>query len=318
MDKNKFWVVLLAMSVLLFAGCDSDNQEGPIKEDDPDRVEEIFCKLLDNRDIGGGGGTFRWAVKTNKSWSLDPDELDEWLTIDPLKGRAGTTDVVLEVEVLPDGQERTAELPFLLGDKVINITVKQTPDGREEEGDKGPVCRLIDQEIFGKVGGEMKCILEASADWTLSGELDWLTVSPTEGKAGQTTLTLTAEPTEILRAAVLTFILEGRTAELVVCQNLLELLSPEFVWWEVRPPFFKGGVAPVNEIQPSECGFAYKEKGAGDDTWTFVSIDTEMNEYGVYNIETNIELETEKSYIVRIYAKLKDTVFFFEEAKEVN
>lgn len=321
MNKNRFLIAFLAMVALFFAGCDSNNEE-KIEQDDTGDKEDFVCKLLNNQDIDRMGGTFYWAVKANGAWKLDANRLPDWFTIEPSEGKAGTTGVVLNVEELTDDQVRSIELPFVSGEKEVKIMVRQTLEGGEEEGD-GPVCRFVGNEVFEKGGGSLTYILETSADWSLSKDADWLTVSQMQGGAGRTELSLTAEPTEILRVALLTFTLEGRTEELVVCQNLKvsgELISPDFYWFEKNPPIFKGYVEQSkDEVQPSECGFAYKEKG--DDTWTCVPIDVEIDDngdYWGYFLMGNINLENGKSYRVRVYAKLNGTVFFSEEEAEIN
>lgn len=87
------------------------------------------------------------------------------VTVEPLQGRNGTTNVVLEFTKLTDGSERSFTLPFVLGDETVNITVKQVPEGGAEEEDL--VCRFTERQVFGKGGGTLKCILQASADGRL-------------------------------------------------------------------------------------------------------------------------------------------------------
>ena len=325
MNKNRFLIGFLTMVALFFVGCDSDNEE-KIEQDDTGDKEDFICKLLNNQDIDRMGGTFYWAVKANGAWKLDANRLPDWFTIEPSEGKAGTTGVVLNVEELADDQTRSIELPFVSGDEEVKITVRQTLEGEQEEEDE-PVCRFVGNEVFEKEGGTLTYILETSADWTLSNNADWLTVSQMQGEAGKTALSLTAEPTEVLRVAVLTFTLEGKTEELVVCQNLnipVELATPIFFfWWKTSPSFGGYIVLPKDKVQPSEYGLSYKLKGAGDDTWTLVPVaewniyeETEDGvEYWDYLVDENLNLESGKSYVAKMYAKLNGTVFSARKRK---
>lgn len=316
MNKNKFLIALLAMFAtfaMFFAGCDSDNEEEAIKKENPGGIEEFGCKLLNNREINKDGGTFYWAVKASDAWTLDADLLSEWLTIEPLEGKAGTTAVILVVTELPDDKERAMELPFVLSGKEVKITVKQTLEGGKDEETEEPVCRFAENKVFGKDGGSLTCILETSADWTLSEEVDWLTVSPMEGKAGQTQLTMTAEASGgILRMALLTFELDGEMAELVISQNLNDsrpalTLSQEADVVGNYVTMYGHCAFENDEVALEKVGFAYRVDGTTD-AWTYLPSDSEIT-YGAFDFAAKGQLRWGKTYAYVPYAKLNGKIY---------
>ena len=273
MNGNKFLITLLAMFVMTFAACNDDDDE-PIGGDGNDGstvIEELYCKLLNNQSVNKDGGRFFWAVEANRKWTLDGEALPEWLTVEPLQGRNGTTNVVLEFTKLTDGSERSFTLPFVLGDETVNITVKQVPEGGAEEEDL--VCRFTERQVFGKGGGTLKCILQASADWTISEDIDWLTVEPMSGSAGQTELTLTATPSGgILRVGALTVTLAGEKVDLMINQSLNDTYPTLTMEKEAEVSgnevtLYATCAFESDEAYVDAVGFSYRDVTAGALTW---------------------------------------------------
>lgn len=315
MNKNRYLVALLAVFAMVFTGC-SDNEEEAVKKGDTEEIEGFGCKLLNNRDVDRAGGAFYWAVKASEPWTLDAEELADWLTIQPLEGKAGTTAVTLIFNELPDDSERTMELPFVLGGKEVKITVKQTLEGGKEA--EGPQCWFTENNVFGKDGGSITCTLQASADWTLSEDVDWLTVSPMEGQAGQTELTLTATPSGgILRIALLSFALDGEIVELVMSQNLNDskpslTFSKEAVMTGNQVEMFGRCEFENDELVLEEVGFAYKPEGTGDDKWTNLPSESAITN-GTFDFTQAVQLSWGTTYVYKPYAKLNGTVYSGEE-----
>lgn len=315
MNRNRYLIALLAVFAMIIAGCGSE--EDVIENGDPGGTEEFGCKLLNNREIDRTGGTFYWAVKASEAWTLDADSLADWLTIEPSEGKAGTTAVTLVFAELPDDKERAMELPFVLGEKEVKITVKQTLEGGKEEAE-GPLCRFTENAAFGKSGGSLICTLETSADWTLSENVDWLTVSPMEGKAGKTKLTLTAEASgSILRMALLPFTLDGEIVELFIGQTLNDFVPTLTLSQEVElagsEATMHGHCAFENdEMALEEVGFAYKVEGADNSSWIHLPSESAITN-GEFDFTAVARLSWGTTYVYKPYAKLNKKIYEGEE-----
>ena len=72
-------------------------------------------------DINGGSTAI--GVNASQSWSIDPEEIPDWLTVSPLSGNAGQTGVNFSAPAAPDG--RTAVLHITCGDERQTINILQ-------------------------------------------------------------------------------------------------------------------------------------------------------------------------------------------------
>lgn len=315
MNRNKFLTVLLvmlSMMAMVFVACDDDNDEIKNNEEGGETIL-TGLKLLNNREVDGDGGTFFWAVKAAEAWTLDAASLPGWLKMSPLKGGRGTTGVVMTFAKLTDVAERTAELSFKMGGEEIKIAVKQTTDGNGEEVE----CKFLDSQVFGVDGGELKRGVLVSADWTVKTADSWLTVSPTEGTAGETVLTLTAGASDgdAPRVAVLSFDLGDTILELAVVQGLNQTRPALNISDEVviagRQATMTGGCEFKNdELTIEEVGFACQVQGANE--WTNYSCAEVDLTATTFSFSTAVLLEFAQSYSYKPYAKLGGEYFYGE------
>lgn len=315
MNRNKFLTVLsvvLSMMAMVFVACNDDNDEIKNNEEGGETVL-TGLKLLNNREVDGDGGTFFWAVKAAEAWTLDAASLPGWLKMSPLKGGRGTTGVVMAFAGLTDVSERTVELPFKMGGEEIKIAVKQTTDGNGGEAE----CKFLDSQLFGVDGGELKRGVLVSADWTVKTADSWLTVSPTEGTAGETVLTLTAGASDGVspRVAVLSFDLGDTILELAVVQGLNQTRPALNISDEVviagRQATMTGVCEFKNdELTIEEVGFACQVQGASE--WTNYSCAEVDLTAEAFSFSTAVLLEFAQSYSYKPYAKLGGECFYGE------
>lgn len=321
MNRNRFLITLLAVFAMVCAACNDDDDEKIGEGDNGGStvVEELYCELLNNQDVNKDGGKFFWAVEASEKWTLDGEELPEWLGVEPLQGRAGTTHVVLEFAELTDGKARSFALPFVLGDETVDITVKQVPEGGVEKEDL--VCRFGDNKILGVDGGELTRTLLVSESWTVTTDCDWLTVSPTSGEAGEKELTFSASPSGgILRVAVLEFALSDTVIRLSVSQSLNQTAPVMTIGKEAKvvgaQATLSGHCQFVNdELALEEIGFAYRPKTT--ETWEYLVGDlTETS--GSFDFEYTEMLSWGTEYVYKPYAKLDGETYFGEEGEFVT
>ena len=73
--------------------------------------------------IDEAGGTTTITLNAKEAWSFDEEELPEWLTISPMTGGAGETNVTFSAPAAPDGRQTV--LHVTAGDKKQTINVIQ-------------------------------------------------------------------------------------------------------------------------------------------------------------------------------------------------
>ena len=305
--------VVFAMVSMVFTACNDEGDE-EIKDNGGEETVLSGLKLLNNREIDRNGGAFYWAVRAAGEWALDAASLPEWLQIAPLKGGKGTTGVVVEFAELTDDNGRTAELPFKMGTEEIKITVKQTADGKTES----TVCEFLDTKVFGIEGGKLQRRVSVSADWTVSTTDSWLTVSPENGVAGETELTLEAEASNGVdaRVAVLSFNLGDTIMELAVIQGLNQSFPKLSIAEEVavtgRQATMKGTCEFNNdELAISEVGFAYLVQGPT--VWQELPCEADLTNVNIA-FDTAVMLAYGQSYDYKPYAKIGEEVFYGDVA----
>lgn len=304
MRMHRFWEMLMVVFVFAFAGCNDEDEttiSGPGTNPGED---ELVCRLLNNRDVDRLGGDFYWAVEASEAWTLDSATYARWISVDPLRGEAGTTDVTIHIDTLFGTEARSAILPFQVGTQEVQITVRQTLEG-DIAG--APVVRFADDKMLGVDGGELVRIIQASDDWTLETSSDWLEVSPLSGVAGETELTFTAQPSEgILRVAALKFTMRDTVVELPITQSLnqsrpLFTLPQEPVVLGAQVEMMAQCQFINDELALEEIGFAYKPKG--EDTWEYAASELVATS-GIFEYRDTLMLKWATEYVYRPYAKL--------------
>lgn len=309
MRMHRFWEILMMVFVFAFAGC-NDEDETTISEPGTNPGEdELVCKLLNNRDVGRIGGDFYWAVEASEAWTLDAATYDSWISVDPLQGEAGTTDVTIHIDTLFGTEARSTVLPFQVGTQEVQITVRQTLEG-DIAG--APFVRFADDKMLGVDGGELVRIIQASDDWTLETSSDWLEVSPLSGAAGETELTFTAQPSEgILRVAALKFTMRDTVVELPITQSLNQS-RPLFTL--PQEPIVLGSQVEMmaqcqfinDELALEEIGFAYKPKD--EENWEYAASELVATS-GIFEYRDTLMLRWATEYVYRPYAKLEGETY---------
>ena len=115
--KSKFcWgsAILCCLMAFCFVACSDDDDDNVFTIDDTLKTDGITT----DED----GGIFEIAVNGNSEWSVNAP--DKWVNIIVGKGKGNSKAVIL-VEAKYDGISRNSTLTFKVGDKNINIPVKQ-------------------------------------------------------------------------------------------------------------------------------------------------------------------------------------------------
>ena len=111
--KLKYFISFFAL-VALLAGCSDDDAMTLLDEI---QVSSSYVSI----DVAGGSNTI--TLNAKEAWTFDAEELPAWLTVSPMNGGAGETQVTFTAPAAPDG--RTAVLHVKCADKIQTINVIQ-------------------------------------------------------------------------------------------------------------------------------------------------------------------------------------------------
>ena len=111
--KLKYFISFFAL-VALLASCSDDDAMTLLDEI---QVSSSYVS------INEAGGTNTITLTAKEAWSFDTQEIPAWLTISPMSGGAGETQVTFSAPATPDG--RTAVLHIACADKSQTINVIQ-------------------------------------------------------------------------------------------------------------------------------------------------------------------------------------------------
>ena len=112
--KLKYIILSFIAALGIFTSCSEDNDPTYLDEI---RVSSSYVSL----DVNGGSNSI--TVKTSDSWTLNTEEIPDWLTVSPTSGSAGETTIQFSASSTLDG--RTAELHLTSAGRTQNINVIQ-------------------------------------------------------------------------------------------------------------------------------------------------------------------------------------------------
>ena len=111
--KLKYFLSFFAL-VALLTSCSDDDAMTLLDEI---KVSSSYVSI----DVNGGSNTI--TVNAKEPWAFDQKELPSWLTISPMSGAAGETQVTFTAPAAPDG--RNTVLHIACGDKSQTVNVIQ-------------------------------------------------------------------------------------------------------------------------------------------------------------------------------------------------
>ncbi len=112
--KLKYIIPSILAAICLFTSCSEDNDPTYLDEI---RVSSSYVSL----DVNGGSNSI--TVKTTDSWTINADDIPNWLTVSPTSGSAGESTIQFSASSTLDG--RTAELHLTSAGRTQNINIIQ-------------------------------------------------------------------------------------------------------------------------------------------------------------------------------------------------
>ena len=164
------------------------------------------------------GGTDAVAVTANVDWTATVEEGADWVTVAPASGAAGSASATVTVAANATSEERSAKITFVAGEAKAEYTVTQ----------EGLSIALSQATVTAAGEGATATVsVTANAAWSASvaEDVDWVTLDPATGEAGEVEVTVTVaeNPTEEARNATVTFAInENVSVELAISQAFVE------------------------------------------------------------------------------------------------
>lgn len=161
-------VLLMAISILSCSGSD-----GPDNATSSSVEVSVSAESL---SAPAAGSTLDLMVKANNAWAIQSNS--SWATVRPSGGvKDVESKVTITVSANTTLEPRTAVLSILCGGQTIKTVTLQQDCPKQAS----PSVKSL---TFGGHGGESPITITANADWTLSSDAEWLTVSPAKGGSG--------------------------------------------------------------------------------------------------------------------------------------
>lgn len=190
--------------------------------------------------------TADWSIKSNVSW----------ISCRPSGGvKNEPTLLKVNFEENKEFEQRTAELNIVSGNKVIKtIPVVQ--------GYSTQVSTSVSSLTMSGEGSSQQVTITSNTDWTASTDCDWMSVSPSTGKKGDTAMSITCRENsgdDTRTGKVIVSYADG-TAEITVSQLNFKVTAPEgytLVWSDE----FNEGTRPSSDwvIENQAAGWVNNE-----------------------------------------------------------
>ena len=161
------------------------------------------------------GDSYDVTVNANVAWTAEAQ--DKWVTVSPAEGVAGETKVTVTVKKNNSEDARETTVTFAGEGAIATVAVNQF----------GKDVVSVDKKTYAATpaGGSDAVKVTANTDWTATSDAEWVTVTPAEGAAGETAVTVAvaANAGAEAREAKVTFVAGDAKAEYTVSQEAVSV-----------------------------------------------------------------------------------------------
>lgn len=220
-----------------------------------DSSKTTYVSSLDvspsSKSFKASGGTQSFTVDAEADWTASTE--DSWITLSSSSGTSGTSTVTVTVPSYSGSQKRQGTITFTSGDETVDVTIKQQKPstssdtiriganaiaggyvgaiklatayiGEQQIWSSGPFTGLTftSSKTFLASGGTNTLRVKAGADWTITNNADWISLSQISGGTGVTEITITVSnytSTAENRTAIITASTANVTKYCTVTQN---------------------------------------------------------------------------------------------------
>lgn len=180
---------------------------------------KFYVQPITEEFDGKTENSLTFTIETNLAWEVR--SADVWLTFDKTNGTGtGAIETITATAAENPGTERTTTVTVTAGADVVTFDVLQ-------KGGKTLEFVTTELEMISYAGGEALLDVNASMDWTVTSDAEWLAV---ENAGTQVKATAAANNGFAERKAVVTIEGDGLTAQFEITQDtMFELENAELL-----------------------------------------------------------------------------------------
>ena len=177
---------LLTFMALNATSCGSDKPDNPLQDTTSKDVTVTVSQ--EAISVSSEAGVAEFTVNASVDWSIKTDA--SWISLRPSGGiKNQETTVKAIYEANKDFDDRSALIEITSGGKVIKTIAVNQNCIMQASLSTGSLT-------FGGQGSVSKITVTANGPWTLSPNMDWITVTPSEGNKGETTVEIKVAPND--------------------------------------------------------------------------------------------------------------------------
>lgn len=201
---KKYFFILFAGIASLW-GCDDPVDTTPVGE------IQLASTSKDQIELPADGGSANVRFTSALEWHVEFAE--DWLTVSPMEGDAGTARIAVSADANETEDTRTAVVNICSGNQKLPINITQEPFVATFE--------LLDTEKeVSANGGEIKVRVRADVDYEFHCEADWISDASTKApRTREHKFIVEPNPSSEERTAVITFCADQTCKAFTVTQR---------------------------------------------------------------------------------------------------
>ena len=144
--------------------------------------------------IPAAGGSASVTFNAPAAWVAASND-NGWINFSPGSGEAGDVTIQISIGENPGREARSAVMTVLMPDYDYSETFTITQPAHE------PALSISEQLLqLAAAGGTQTITVSSTVDWTASTNEDWISVNPSSGGFGETTVTINVAENQMARA----------------------------------------------------------------------------------------------------------------------
>jgi len=178
-----FTAILFIATIFCFTACSEEEKE---------ETPYLSVSNITNNTINfdAEGGTHSLHLKTNQNWSIQTSSGD-WCDVSETNGGKG--EYIIDISVSSNkGEARNTKLIIIGGEITHEVSITQ------KEQDEAYINSEISSLDFSDEAGSQSITFEINRDWRVNNSVDWIKITPAEGKEGTNEITVQVERNERL------------------------------------------------------------------------------------------------------------------------